>query len=101
MDMVLRPRPPDHGLGGLLSELPRGWASYAGMTMEANAANPPTNDRMPVLLKPHEHALWLHGSFDDILGFQARCFPDDLIVIERTGEPWVKRKGAVEQAALF
>lgn len=74
---------------------------YSGVMTDCNEAIRPVHDRMPVLLHRDDHDRWLHGSFDDILAFQARCFPDDLIVIERTGEPWVKRKGAVEQAALF
>lgn len=74
---------------------------YSGVMTDCNEAIRPVHDRMPVLLHRDDHDRWLHGSFDDILGFQARCFPDDLIVMERTDEPWVKRKGAVEQAALF
>ncbi|SFJ96772.1 Putative SOS response-associated peptidase YedK [Sphingomonas sp. NFR04] len=74
---------------------------YSGVMTDCNEAIRPVHDRMPVLLHRDDHDRWLHGSFDDILAFQARCFPDDLIVMERTGEPWVKRKGTVEQAALF
>lgn len=74
---------------------------YSGVMTDCNDAIRPVHDRMPVLLHSDDHDRWLHGSFDDILAFQARCFPDNLIVMERTGEPWVKRKGAVEQAALF
>ncbi len=74
---------------------------YSGVMTDCNEAIRPVHDRIPVLLHRDDHDRWLRGSFDDILGFQARCFPDDLIVMERTGEPWVKRKGAVEQAALF
>nr|WP_315380791.1 SOS response-associated peptidase family protein [uncultured Sphingomonas sp.] len=74
---------------------------YSGVMTDCNEAIRPVHDRMPVLLHRDDHDRWLHGSFDDILGFQARCFPDDLIVMERTDEPWVKRKGAVEQAVLL
>jgi putative SOS response-associated peptidase YedK len=74
---------------------------YSGVMTDCNEAIRPVHDRMPVLLHRDDHDRWLHGSFDDILAFQARCFPDDLIVMERTDEPWVKRKGTVEQAALF
>ncbi|PVX31495.1 DUF159 family protein [Sphingomonas pokkalii] len=74
---------------------------YSGVMTDCNEAIRPVHDRMPVLLHRDDHDRWLHGGFDDILGFQARCFPDGLIVMERTDEPWVKRKGAVEQAALF
>ncbi len=36
----------------------------------------------------------LRGSFDDLLAFQARKFPDELIEMERTPELWVKKKKA-------
>lgn len=75
--------------------------AYSGVMTDCNEAIRPVHDRMPVLLHRDDHDRWLHGSFDDLLAFQARCFPDDLIVIDRTGEPWVKRNGAVEQGALF
>lgn len=45
---------------------------FAGMTMEANAAIPPTNDRMPVLLESNEWGAWLHGGIRDVIGFQFR-----------------------------
>jgi hypothetical protein len=31
----------------------------------------------------------MHGSFEDALMFQVRCFPGRLIAVERTKEPWV------------
>ena len=48
---------------------------YAGMTMDANAAVMPTNDRMPVLLEPDEVDRWLHGSIADVIQFQFRTPP--------------------------
>jgi putative SOS response-associated peptidase YedK len=66
---------------------------YAGMTMEANAAIPPTNDRMPVLLDRHEHDLWLEGSIRDVILFQGRePFAADRMIVERTEDRW--RSGA-------
>ena len=35
---------------------------------------------------------WMVGSFDDLLAFQARKFPNELIEMERTPELWVRRK---------
>ncbi|WP_199555288.1 SOS response-associated peptidase [Sandaracinobacteroides hominis] len=61
---------------------------YSGMMTECNEAIRPVHDRMPVLLMPDEYDLWLQGSFDDAQGFQERRFPDDLIRMERTIEPW-------------
>ena len=68
---------------------------YAGVMTDCNAAIRPVHDRMPVLLHADEYDRWLNGSFDDALAFQARCFPDELIEMNRTAEPWVKRAGTV------
>ena len=64
---------------------------YSGVMTDCNEAIRPVHDRMPVLLHADEHDRWLHGTFDDALGFQARCFPDDLIEMTRTDELWVRR----------
>jgi hypothetical protein len=50
---------------------------------------------MPVLLHVDEYDQWLHGSFDDAVSFQNRCFPDELIEIVRTSEPWGQRRAPV------
>lgn len=63
---------------------------YSGVMTDCNEAIRPVHDRMPVLLMPDEYDRWLHGSFEDALEVQARCFPDELIEIERTTEPWRK-----------
>ncbi|MDP2378269.1 hypothetical protein [Reyranella sp.] len=47
---------------------------------------------MPVFLVGSEWDKWMKGSFDDLLAFQARKFPDELIEMDRTPELWVKRK---------
>lgn len=66
---------------------------------DCNEAIRPVHDRMPVLLMPDEYDRWLNGSVDDALGFQQRCFPDDLIEMTRTDELWVKRKSVASDAA--
>lgn len=67
---------------------------YSGVMTDCNEAIRPVHNRMPVLLMPDEYDLWLNGSLDDALAFQARCFPDALIEMTRTAEPWVKRTPA-------
>lgn len=57
---------------------------------DCNEAIRPAHDRMPVLL-PDEWDRWMQGSFEDVVGFQNRCFPDELIRIRRTSDPWLKR----------
>ncbi len=74
---------------GFCRNTPEFGVVYAGMTMEANAAIPPTNDRMPVLLEPHEYDRWLHGSIEDVIGFQfRRPIAAERMVIERTEDLW-------------
>lgn len=64
---------------------------YSGVMTDCNEAIRPVHDRMPVLLMPDEYGRWLNGSFEDALSFQARCFPDDLITVDRTTQPWSTR----------
>jgi putative SOS response-associated peptidase YedK len=69
-----------------------GWgAVYSGVMTDCNEAIRPIHDRMPVLLMPDDYDRWLNGSLDDALAFQLRCFPDELIAMDRTSEPWAKR----------
>ena len=73
---------------------------YSGVMTGCNEAIRPVHDRMPVLLLPAEYDRWLNGTFDDLLAFQQRCFPDDLIEMTRTSDPWNKpRAGAPQPSA--
>ena len=65
---------------------------YSGLMTNCNEAIRPVHDRMPVLLHRDEYDQWLRGGLDDVTGFKERCFPDALIVMERTIEPWRKRQ---------
>ena len=55
---------------GFCRTTPEFGAVFAGMTMEANKAVTPYNERMPVLLSRHQQAQWLHGSIQDVIAFQ-------------------------------
>lgn len=78
---------------------------YAGMTMDANEAIMPYNDRMPVLLEPHEYERWLHGTIKDVITFQFRAPPpSDRFTIEHTDHLWRSGKlppTAQPQASLL
>ena len=78
---------------------------YAGMTMEANGAVMPYNDRMPVLLEPHEYERWLHGTIKEVIAFQFRPPPpSDRFTIEHTDDLWRSGKlppTAQPQASLL
>lgn len=73
---------------------------YAGVMTACNEAIRPVHDRMPVLLQPDEYDRWLNGSFDDTLAFQDRCFPEDLIAMNRTSEPWAKPRAVLAAPAV-
>lgn len=64
---------------------------FSGLMTDCNEAIRPVHNRMPVLLQPDEYDQWLHGSFEDVLAFQNRCYPDELIEINRTTELWLRR----------
>lgn len=65
---------------------------YSGVMTDCNEAIRPVHDRMPVLLHLDEYEQWLCGSFDDVVAIQMRCFPDELIEMQRTAELWSKTK---------
>jgi putative SOS response-associated peptidase YedK len=62
---------------------------YAGMTMDANNAVAPLNDRMPALLEPDEIERWLHGSIQDVIEIQFRpAIPSTRMIVETTKDRW-------------
>lgn len=74
---------------------------FSGVMTDCNEAIRPVHDRMPVLLHADEYDRWLHGTFEDAVAFQNRCFPDDLIEMTRTDELWVKRKAPPSDGAAL
>ena len=87
--------------GGLWRESAEWGAVYSGAMTDCNEAIRPVHDRMPILLMPDEYDRWLNGSFDDLLSFQSRCFPDDLMNMQRTAELWSRTsKAAIAQLAV-
>lgn len=77
-------------------------ACHAGMTMTANDAVLPTNDRMPVLLAPHEYGQWLHGGVEDVIRFQFRPPVDArTMVVTPTKHLWRSGKGPPRSRAIL
>ena len=75
---------------------------YAGMTTDSNDAVKDLNPRMPVLLAPQEYERWLTCGIADVIGFQFRKFPPELLTTDRTDDYWVPRLPKVRsQASLF
>lgn len=57
--------------------------------MEANSAISPTNDRMAVLLDPHEYDQWLREGIQDVIRFQFRpSFAQERIRVQQTEDTW-------------
>jgi len=67
---------------------------YSGLMTDCNEVVRPVHTRMPVLLHEEDQDRWLRGGADVAHEFQGRCFPPKLTLIERTQDPWFKRKGA-------
>lgn len=74
---------------------------YSGLMTDCNGAIRPFHNRMPVLLHADEHDRWLHGSLGDVEAFRDRCFPDELIVVDRTDTPWAARRASSTGGLAF
>jgi putative SOS response-associated peptidase YedK len=74
---------------------------YSGAMTDANEAVAPVHNRMPVLLHRDEYEQWLRGGFDDLLAFQMRVFPAELIEIDKTSELWLKKRSDEPVAATL
>lgn len=86
---------------GLWRESQEWGAVYSGVMTDCNEAIRPVHDRMPVLLHEDEYDRWLGGSFDEAIAFQDRCFPDDVIEMTRTSDPWNKPRAAASAPSLL
>lgn len=82
--------------GGLWRESAEWGPVYSGAMTDCNEAIRPVHDRMPVIIMADEYDRWLSGSFDELLGFQNRCFPDALIDMNRTDELWSRTSKAAQ-----
>jgi putative SOS response-associated peptidase YedK len=88
---ITEPEQPLFAWGGLWRVSDEWGPVYSGAMTDCDATVRPVHDRMPVLLRSDEWDVWLHGDFEQVCALQARCYPDERIVIERTTEPWSKR----------
>jgi len=71
---------------------------YSGAMTNANEAVAPVHNRMPVLLHRDDYEQWMHGSLDDLIAFQKRKFPAELMNMERTSDLWVAKKQPAAEA---
>jgi putative SOS response-associated peptidase YedK len=68
------------------------WGSaYSGVMVDATEELWDIHDRMPVILHPDEHEAWLRAPAEEAMAL-VRKYPADRLVVDRTDEPWFKRK---------
>ena len=66
---------------------------YTGVMVDATEELSDIHDRMPVILHPDEHDAWLNGPAEEAMAL-VRKYPAARLAVERTDEPWFKRKAA-------
>lgn len=87
--------PPEHApegvfaAAGLWRDTPEWGLCYTMVMTEACRHVADVHDRMPVILQRRDWTDWLDGA-PDAAGLLCRPYPE-LMVVERTGEAWVKR----------
>jgi putative SOS response-associated peptidase YedK len=75
------------------------WGDVYSMVMVDGCAQmSDVHDRMPVILRAEQWDRWTLGTLDEALPLVQTC--DDRLVVDRTTEPWFKRKGADTGALL-
>lgn len=50
------------------------------------------HDRSPAILDPQDWETWLNAPLEDLYQFD-RPYPADRMIIERTANPWFRKKG--------
>jgi putative SOS response-associated peptidase YedK len=74
---------------------------YSGLMTDCSEMVAQVYDRMPVLLHADEYDQWLHGSLEDMRAFQDRCFPPELMLMDRTPELWSKRATSMPSRSMM
>jgi putative SOS response-associated peptidase YedK len=77
-------------VAGIWRDTPEWGPAYAMVMTEACIHVADVHDRMPVILRPSDWSDWTDGP-PDSAGLLCRSYPD-LMVRQRTGEPWVRTK---------
>lgn len=54
------------------------------------------HDRMPVILHPDEHDAWPNAPAEGAMAL-VRKYPAGRLVVERTAEPWFRKKAAAPE----
>jgi putative SOS response-associated peptidase YedK len=83
------PDQPVFAVAGIWRDTPEWGPAYSMVMTEACLHVADVHDRMPVILRPSDWEDWLDGPPDGA-GLLCRPYPD-LMVKERTSEPWVRR----------
>ena len=68
--------------------------AYTGVMVDATKELWDIHDRMPVILPADAHDAWLRADADEAIALVTQ-YPPDQLLVERTDEPWFKRKAAL------
>ena len=67
--------------------------AYTGVMVDATEELFDIHDRMPVILHPDDHDAWLSAPAEEAMAL-VRKYPSDRLTVERTAEPWFKKRSA-------
>ena len=65
--------------------------AYTGVMVDATKELFDIHDRMPVILHPDAHDIWLRGDADEAIALVTQ-YPADQLTVERTADSWFARK---------
>jgi len=86
-------------VAGIWRDTPEWGPAYSMVMTEACVHVADVHDRMPVILRPNEWNDWIDGPPE---AAERLCHPfPDLIVCERTEDPWVRRKAVESSGPLL
>jgi putative SOS response-associated peptidase YedK len=73
--------------------------AYSMVMVDGCAQMAEVHDRMPVILAPEHYAQWTDGTPDDAMALVQTC--GSMLAIEKSSDPWFKRRGLAEVATLL
>ena len=75
--------------------------AYTGVMVDATKELWDIHDRMPVILPPDAHDIWLRADAEEAMKLVTQ-YPADKLVVERTDDAWFARKAKpAEDATLI
>lgn len=74
--------------------------AYTGVMVDATKELWDIHDRMPVILPPDAHDVWLRADAEEAMKLVTQ-YPASQLVVERTDDPWFARKAKPSESATL